>query len=225
MSSGVGARSERELSAPLKWTSGPIGSLSPIVLSETDLRRSLGRSGPTRQADLLVRAGVLLKDVPVASEAVTLVQRSALARLVFASIATEDDRVAAVVPHPDFALFFQKPQVDEGLFEANSNDVTEVTSSVKLCMGGSDGGRVCVLELFVPRRVVVHDYRTRPSVIPCWPSRHSTASYVRYRARARKLTTEQESVIRALTGTKSLRALAADFGVSHETIRAICRRP
>ena len=43
----------------------------------------------------------------------------------------------------------------------------------------------------------------------------------RYHLRARKLTTEQESVIRAMATTKSLRSLAADFGVSHETIRAI----
>ena len=56
-----------------------------------------------------------------------------------------------------------------------------------------------------------------------WPSRRE-ASNPSYRARARKLTLEQESAIRALAGTKSLRALAADFGVSHETIRAVTRR-
>jgi DeoR/GlpR family transcriptional regulator of sugar metabolism len=31
-------------------------------------------------------------------------------------------------------------------------------------------------------------------------------------------------MIRALAGTRSLRALAADFGVSHETIRAVLRQ-
>jgi hypothetical protein len=43
-------------------------------------------------------------------------------------------------------------------------------------------------------------------------------------AARRKLAPEQESTIRALARTKSLRSLAADFGVSHETVRSICRR-
>jgi hypothetical protein len=43
-------------------------------------------------------------------------------------------------------------------------------------------------------------------------------------ALARKLTAEQEAAIRSLVGTESLRSLAADFGVSHETIRAVVRQ-
>ncbi len=46
----------------------------------------------------------------------------------------------------------------------------------------------------------------------------------RYRARPRKLTPAQESAIRALAATRSLRSLAADFGVSHETVRAVLRQ-
>ena len=42
--------------------------------------------------------------------------------------------------------------------------------------------------------------------------------------RRRKLSPDQEAAIRALAATKSLRSLAADFGVSHETVRAVCRR-
>jgi len=37
----------------------------------------------------------------------------------------------------------------------------------------------------------------------------------------RKFTAEQEAVIRADGGTRSLRDLAAEFAVSHETIRAV----
>jgi hypothetical protein len=37
------------------------------------------------------------------------------------------------------------------------------------------------------------------------------------------LTAEQESTIHALAGTSSLRSIAAEFGVSHETIRAVLR--
>jgi hypothetical protein len=60
---------------------------------------------------------------------------------------------------------------------------------------------------------------------PQWPSRHDASSSLRYhhRSRARKLTPDQEASIRALAGTKSLRALAVQFGVSHETIRTVVR--
>ena len=39
----------------------------------------------------------------------------------------------------------------------------------------------------------------------------------------RRLSADQRSAIRGLAGTKSLRSLAADFGVSHETVRAVVR--
>ncbi|CAA9552482.1 MAG: hypothetical protein AVDCRST_MAG49-1878 [uncultured Thermomicrobiales bacterium] len=38
------------------------------------------------------------------------------------------------------------------------------------------------------------------------------------------LTPEQEAAIRALAGIRSLRSLAAEFGVSHETVRAALRK-
>lgn len=41
--------------------------------------------------------------------------------------------------------------------------------------------------------------------------------------RPRKLTVEQEATIRALATTRSLRSLAADFGVSYETNRTVVR--
>jgi hypothetical protein len=42
--------------------------------------------------------------------------------------------------------------------------------------------------------------------------------------RDRKLASDQVATIRALAGTKSLRSLAADFNVSHETIRTALRK-
>jgi hypothetical protein len=42
--------------------------------------------------------------------------------------------------------------------------------------------------------------------------------------RARSLTPRQEAEVRALAATRSLRSLAADFGASHETVRAALRR-
>jgi hypothetical protein len=41
------------------------------------------------------------------------------------------------------------------------------------------------------------------------------------RLRARRLSAGERAQVQALSGTKSLRSLAADFGVSHETIRAV----
>ena len=51
--------------------------------------------------------------------------------------------------------------------------------------------------------------------------RSKRASY--QSARQRKLSPEQEAAIRACGGHRSLRELAAAFGVSHETVRAVVR--
>ncbi|HZA92584.1 MAG TPA: hypothetical protein VE420_08150 [Gemmatimonadales bacterium] len=80
-----------------------------------------------------------------------------------------------------------------------------------------------MLELFTPRRIAVTDVRIRSSVARPWPSWREQFESPRYRTRARRLTPEQELAIRVLAGTKSLRSLAAEFGVSHETIRAVVR--
>ena len=53
--------------------------------------------------------------------------------------------------------------------------------------------------------------------------RSQRASY--HTPRRRKLTHEQEAAIRAGAGNRSLRELAAEFGVSHETVRAVLRGP
>jgi hypothetical protein len=96
----------------------------------------------TRQVELLVQAATLLKDLPVASEAATSAQCSALTTLAFASMAITDDRVAAVVPQPSFGPFFQKPEVDEGLLEANSNGATWMTPSSEVMNGRKRRGSV-----------------------------------------------------------------------------------
>ena len=41
--------------------------------------------------------------------------------------------------------------------------------------------------------------------------------------RRRMLTREQDAAIRAESGNRSLRELAAELGVSHETVRAVLR--
>ncbi len=73
-------------------------------------------------------------------------------------------------------------------------------------------------------RIRFPDLRREPTPNVRWCSRRNTSSCPRYRTRARKLTTEQEADIRSLAATRSLRSLAADFGVGHETIRAVVRQ-
>ncbi len=76
-----------------------------------------------------------------------------------------------------------------------------------------------------PTRFLVPDLRAVTSTDPRFvsPSSHEPPLRHRYGYRLRKLTSADEASIRALAKTKSLRSLAADFGVSHETIRRIIR--
>ena len=64
-------------------------------------------------------------------------------------------------------------------------------------------------------RIPFPDLRTEPEQDPRWPPRRDASAISRYRARARRLTPEQEFAIRALAGTRSLGSLAAEFGVGH----------
>jgi hypothetical protein len=78
----------------------------------------------------------------------------------------------------------------------------------------------------MPRRVAVPDLRpASPPLIPRWSriSRTEKHPSPQTQKQAHRLTLEQEQAIRALAGTRSLRSLAADFGVSHETVRAVRR--
>jgi hypothetical protein len=96
----------------------------------------------TSQAEVLAQAANFLKDLPAAWEAASSEQRNPLARLVFESIEIEDDRVTAVVPQPDFAPFFVKRAVDEGLLEANTNGAPVVTPSSEVMNGRKRRGSV-----------------------------------------------------------------------------------
>ena len=80
-------------------------------------------------------------------------------------------------------------------------------------------------ELFTPRRIAIPDLRPHPAFTPRWStgSRRDTPTSSRYRQRARRLTPVQEASIQSLAATKSLRSLAAEFGVSHETVRRVIR--
>ena len=80
-----------------------------------------------------------------------------------------------------------------------------------------------MLELFAARRIAIPDLRPHPAFTPRWSTKspRNASCPRRYARRPGKLTSAQESTIRALAGTKSLRSLAADFSVSLETVRAV----
>ena len=64
-------------------------------------------------------------------------------------------------------------------------------------------------------------------VITVAPSRCMSGQFRRashHTPRRRKLSLDDDTAIRALAATRSLRSLAAEFGVSHETIRTVVRR-
>ncbi len=87
-------------------------------------------------------------------------------------------------------------------------------------------GYACSVIPCYPIRVLVPDLRPGPIYTPRRPadSPLNAACPRRYACRPGKLTPVQESAIRALAHTKSLRSLAGDFGVSHETIRSVLKR-
>jgi hypothetical protein len=91
-------------------------------------------------------------------------------------------------------------------------DSAEEVTSVRHGQNPSDGWG----------RYAVPDFRSALEPGGFTHSRKPLARFsaARYRSRPRKLTTEEVTTVRALAATKSLRSLAADFGVSHETIRA-----
>ncbi len=86
---------------------------------------------------------------------------------------------------------------------------------LKICTGGSDGHRSigCIL----PAGALV--IAQRPPLRLAGRSKRAT-----YRSpRPRKLSPEQVETIQAEAGNRTLRELAAEFGVSHETVRKVLR--
>jgi hypothetical protein len=81
--------------------------------------------------------------------------------------------------------------------------------------GGSDGDQSVGYILPVGSLVIA----VRPPLHFAGRSKRAT-----YRSpRLRKLSAEQVEAIRTEAGNRTLRELAAEFGVSHETIRAVLR--
>jgi hypothetical protein len=132
--------------------------------------------------------------------------------------------VIAVVPQQDLAPFY----LDRFQRENSKYGITpEGFGGANRGIEDAEATGIGFSSSIIPdqrSRIPFSDLRTEPTSHPRWPSSRDAATPSRYRARARRLPVEQESAIRALAGTRSLRSLAVDFGVSHETIRAVVRQ-
>jgi hypothetical protein len=157
------------------------------------------------------RLAAYLADIALAWQVATPEERNELARQMFNSVKIENRTAVEITPRPDLVPFFA------ALAAESSNVMT---------YGRKRRGSNPHLQNLSRghHRVPIQDFRLCPAVVPRWSSRREVSLFPRYHARARKLTPDQEASIRALAGTKSLRALAAQFGVSHETIRAVVQQ-
>ncbi|MDP9364285.1 MAG: hypothetical protein M3Q10_08705 [Chloroflexota bacterium] len=158
-------------------------------------------------------------------------QRYALARLVFEAVEVTDDRVATVMPQPDFAPFFVTRVAIEGMLEENENGADEAAPPTEVLHQRKRRGSRQHFQNLVRSGASVRVPVPGP-LLGATPasgldgpsrSRPDAPACCRYRARPRKLTAAQVLDIRALAATRSLRSLAAEFGVSHETIRSALR--
>ena len=148
-----------------------------------------------------------LADLATAWSAATPEEQNRIARQLFTEAVVENRTVVAVKPRPDLLPFF---------------------GTVNWCESGSDGGSVRHVQnpLAGPVRVQVPDFPPSPDLCAGGRVRARRDRPVsrRYAYRPGKLTDAQESAIRALGATRSLSSLAADFGVSHETVRTVLSR-
>ena len=116
--------------------------------------------------------------------------------------ACESDQ--AVVPQPETRPFFEtlSRQVPDEMTRRRKQ-----RGSVSLPRHDSAGTEPIDIAPVPPRRLSGKSQRVSAQV-----------------PRVRKLTPDRIAAIRAQAGSKSLRSLAADFQVSHETIRAVVRQ-
>lgn len=146
------------------------------------------------------RLAGFLADVSRAWAIASPEERNRIARQLFSSVVVTNRTAVAVVPRPDLVPFFVE---------------VVVNPPEKGCTGGSDGDRSRVF----------HTAARFAAYLPFWGpttplrrvGRSGRASYAA--PRSHKLTDTQRSEIATAAGCgRTLRALAADYGVSHQTI-------
>ena len=166
----------------------------------------------TDRSSVIARAAALLRDLPAAWHEARPAQRNALARLIFQSVEIEDDRVAAVVPQRDFAPFFALAENNETGWSVLTTPERQVLSLA----GGSDGDRL--------REIDVVELPLVPFLFPdrllCSRRRGEAGRYA-VAVKGPRIPREQWPEVAARARREGLRAVARDFGVSHETVRSV----
>ena len=143
------------------------------------------------------RLAALLADLSMAWTVATPEERNKIARQLFADVVVENRTAVAVKPRPELAPFFESLAV---------NPDPEIT----------------------PKR------KRRASVAHCVTRRFGRPALAKWSAclGARRIQLNAHGTCRSTSGppfralarTKSLRSLAAEFGVSHETVRCVLRK-
>jgi hypothetical protein len=154
----------------------------------------------TPDGNVGARLASYLADVSRAWKDANPEERNKIARALFASILIEKKQAVACVPRPELESFFRS---------------LAINPDSESCKGGSDGIR-CHARTTHPRVVVV--------AIP--PERRTVGSSGRApysKQRPTRLSSEDRAMILARGKTATLRELADQFGVSHETIRSVLR--
>ncbi len=189
---------ERQL-AKLK-TLCALGDVTKAAFLDQRERLRQALEGLTSGGELdkaLGRAAAFLNDVSSAWAVASDEQCNTLARLLFEEIRVKDDWVIAVQPQPSFAPFFNLDCQTRRLSSGCAGD-----RSVRYIMPPS--------VIFLPTLKI--DPETGDFDSPSTPRRT-----------VKKLTADQRADVRRLASTRSLRELALNFDVSHETIRAVLR--
>lgn len=139
-----------------------------------------------------------LADLADAWKEATHEERNRFPRRLFVETVVANRAAVALVPRPEV------------------RSVLEAISLRKQCMSGSDGDRRRMIELFSAHRIALAPTSDESSNLV--PRR-----YNRYSHRSRKLSPKEIGQIQARRESQSLRSLAAEYEVSHETIRQLDR--
>ena len=166
------------------------------------------------------RVSTYLQDVPSTLAAVSPGQRNARARTVFQGVEIRDDRVVAIVPRAEFASFFNL--IDGG--RESTNDEGQPIEAAPVCQystlaGGSDGDRLREIDVVeLPLVPLLYPERLLHSRRRSGVGRYAPVT------KGPLIPREQWSEIVVRVQREGLRAVARDFGVSHETVRAVVKR-
>nr|MDQ3640056.1 hypothetical protein [Actinomycetota bacterium] len=170
----------------------------------TDQLAAMPADSQNQSTAVTERLAAYLSDVAGAWKAATPVERNKLARELFNGVVIENRTAVAVMPRPDLRAFFETLAVAPSSVVTYGRKRRGSVSSPRYAHRCTEP--LCFAP--VPPRGVAGQSRRAPCHLP----------------KRRKLSAEQEESIRAGASNRTLRELAAEYGVSHETIRTVLRQ-